>query len=124
MTEDQARVFEALKALLLAHVPPLVVLKDVPGDFQVTGPKPVVIDKRKMDSVWFAGIKANKGDITLHYLPIYGDPSLGERLNPKFMKVLKGKACFHMGAFNSELQEATAEALDTGVEAYKSRGWI
>ncbi len=124
MTPEQQAVFDKVKAMLAAHVPPFVVIKDEPGDYQLTGPKPVTFGKRKMDSAWFAGLAANKGGITLHYMPIYGDSTLGSQLSPIFMKTLKGKACFHLGKFGPELERATEEAIRVGVEAYRSRDWV
>ena len=117
-------VFDQLRTMLARLAPPMVVLKDEPGDYQLTSSKPVVIGKRKMESVWFAGLKATKSGLTLHFLPVYCDPTLGEKLPPVFMKTLKGKACFHYGKLSPELAKATEEALALGMEAYRSRGWL
>lgn len=123
MTDEQQAVFDRARALLSNYAPPMVVLKDEPGDYQLTGPKPAVIGKRKMDSVWFAGLKATKSDVTLHFLPVYGDPKLAEKLPALFMKALKGQACFHLGQFGPELSAATEAALEIGAAAYRDRGW-
>ena len=124
MTDEQHVVFDQARTMLRKFTPPMVVLKDEAGDFQVTTAKPAVIGERKMDSVWFAGLKATKSDVTLHFLPVYIDPKLGEQLPPLFMKTLKGKACFHLGKFSPELSLATEEALTLGLEFYRARGWL
>jgi hypothetical protein len=124
MTDDQQAVFDRARAILAKFSPPLVVLKDAPGDYQLTTDKPAVVGTRKMDSVWFAGLAATKNGVTLHFLPIYGDPSLGEKLPKDFMKVLKGKACFHVGKLNPELSTSVEEALEVGLQAYRDRGWL
>jgi hypothetical protein len=124
MTVDQESVFEKARAMLSRCVPPFVVIKDEPGDYQLTSPKPVTIGKRKLDSVWFAGLTTTKTGVTLHFMPVYGDPKMAGKLSPVFMKTLKGKACFHLGNFPAELAAATEAALELGVEAYRARGWL
>lgn len=124
MTDEQRVVFDQVRTMLSQLTPPMVVLKDEPGDYQLTASKPVVIGKRKMDSVWFAGLKATKSGVTLHFMPVYCDPTLGEKLPPVFMKTLEGKACFHLGKFSPELSSATEEALTLGLESYRARGWL
>ncbi len=124
MSDEQQVVYEQLKEMLSSLVPPLAVLKDVPGDFQITATKHVVIDKRKMAGVWFAGLKMNKAAVTLHFLPVYGDPKLSEKLPPAFMQTLKGKACFHFAKISPELEVDVKEALEIGLAAYKSRDWL
>ena len=110
--------------MLARHAPPLVVIKDEPGDYQLTTDKPVVIGKRKMDSVWFAGLTATKSGITLRFMPAYCNPEFSAKLSPMFMKTLKGKACFHIGKFPPEFASATEGALKLGVDAYRNRGWL
>jgi|SRR5579863_6699542 len=124
MTDDQAAVFEQVRAILRRHVPPFVVIKDEPGKYELTSPKPATIGARKLDSVWFAGLSATKSGVTLHFMPVYGDPGIAEKLSPVFMRTLKGKACFHLGNFPPELAEATEQALEFGLEAYRARGWL
>ena len=124
MTEEQTAVFNQLRAMLSKHVPPLVVIKDEPEAFHLTGTKPAVIWGRKRDSVWFAGLAVTKKGITLHFMPVYGNAELGEELPAVFMKTLKGQACFHVGNLTPELADATEEAIAIGIEAYRTREWL
>ena len=124
MTDEQQIAFDNVRTMLKRHMPPLVAAKDLPSEYHVSVGKPVVVNNRKMNPMWFGVVKANKVSVTLHYMPVYWDPSLAERLSPVFMKTLKGQACFQVDKGGPELMAAIEEAISIGIEAWQSNGWL
>lgn len=62
--------------------------------------------------------------VGFYYMPIYCNPALAGSLSPALMKLLKGKACFHVKSLDKDLEKDIKEALDKGFKDYKSRGWV
>jgi hypothetical protein len=124
MTDEQQIAFDQVRAMLQKHMPPLVAVKDIAGEYHVSVGKPVVVNNRKMDPMWFGVVKANKVSVTLHYMPVYWDPSLAEQLPPVFMKTLKGQACFQVDKGGPELMAAVEDAIGIGIKAFQSRDWL
>ncbi len=49
---------------------------------------------------------------------------LQEIFHPNLLKLLKGKACFHIKKDDADLLEQIKDALEAGFDLYKKRGWI
>ena len=96
MPTDVEVLWAPLKAVLLTQVPPLRVAKDEPGTFEVSGSKPVVQGKQKVEGHYFASLVPKPKDVRLYFFPIYTHADEFESLSPNLQKALKGKSCFHI----------------------------
>ena len=83
----------------------------------VTG-KPVVIDGKEREEMWFAAALVQKGYVGFYYM------ATGPKLGPQLMKCLKGKSCFHIKKDDPIIFDQIEEALRLGVELYQTKGWI
>jgi hypothetical protein len=86
--------------------------------------KRVVIDGRKKNAVYFAGIIIQSMYVGFCYLPISTDTALTAVFHPEPLKWLNGKLCVHIRALTDELEQHLAEPLERGFRLYRQRGWI
>lgn len=123
---DLSSVYDELQTICSAFAPPFTAHdKVVKGkrNFILISHQPVVIEGRKKDEMWFAGIVEQKGYIGFYYMPIYCVPKM-KLETPALMKLLKGKACFHIKSLTPELKREIKQALKNGLAAYKKFGWV
>jgi hypothetical protein len=121
---DLQAIFDAIKPLLQAYQPPLVPKRDEAGYFDLWSLKPVVIDGRKKNEVYFAGLIIQKSYVGFYFMPIYAETDLKTVFKPELLKLLKGKSCFHVKKLDAELLRQIAAALKIGFELYQERGWV
>ena len=83
-----------------------VILENLPADYRETVtsgtivyevPLEVYPDTYNGQALWYAALGAGKAKLSLHLLPVYGDPALAARLREGFAaagkKLDMGKAC-------------------------------
>jgi hypothetical protein len=121
---DLQAIFDAIKPLLQAYQPPLVPKRDEAGYFDLWSLKPMVIDGRKKNEVYFAGLIIQKSYVGFYFMPIYAETDLKTVFKPELLKLLKGKSCFHVKKLDAELLRQIAAALKIGFELYQERGWV
>lgn len=120
-------VFDELKAILMSHA---VGLAERTGkvknkrDYQLNSEKPVVIDGRKRDEMYFAGLIQQKDSVGFYFFPVYCCDELKARLSPELLKHLDGRACFHFKRLTPALKKDIQAALKIGLKAYRERKWI
>jgi len=119
-------IFEALKSLMLPYIKGSIEMQGGKnGQMILLSRKPVTIEGRKRDELWFAGILVQKGYVGFYFMPIYAlEAEVGKQIQPEFMKLLKGKACFHIKKNEASTYEQVKKALKIGYDSYKKRGWI
>jgi hypothetical protein len=78
----------------------------------------------KKQRMCFAGLMDHKSHVGFYFMPVYADPSLKKKLAPEFVKLLKGKSCFHIKKTSPELMKQANEALKIGLEHYRKNGWV
>lgn len=118
-------IFEAIKKLMLPYKKGS--LKMIGGDggmLSLISEKPVEIDGRKKDELWFAGILVQKGYVGFYYMPVYAAPEIKKVFKPELLKLLKGKSCFHIKKHDPVILEQIRESLQVGYMLYKERGWL
>ncbi len=116
-------LFKSLKDLLLPYVDKgFTVVSDDETNFILSSVRPLVIEGRKFDQIYLAGVRNGKTSTVLHYFPIYGNPKMA--LDPALLKLLKGKTCFHFKKLDDTLSKAVSEALEMGYQAYKRNDWV
>lgn len=94
------------------------------GQAILVSEKPVVIDGRKKDELWFAGALIQKGYVGFYYMPIYVNKKLKDIFKPELLKCLKGKSCFHIKKNDPLIMDQIKESLKIGYNCYKDFGWI
>jgi hypothetical protein len=118
-------VFDEIKKLMLPYAKDSLVLKGgTDGQIALITNKPVVIQGRKRDELWFVSMLIQKGYVGFYYMPVYMNEPVRRQLKPELLKTLKGKACFHIKNTNPPLLAQIEEALRIGYDAYKKMGWI
>ena len=120
-------VFDDLKALLARYAPSFTVREGAvknKRDYHLIVQKPLVIDGRRKDEIWFASVIQQKHNVGFYFMPLYCAPDAASKLSPELMKHLDGKCCFHMKSLTPELKKDIAAALKLGLAAYKKRNWL
>ena len=125
-TAELSEIFDRLEALLASHVPPFTVRAGVRGkrDYQLWSERPVEIDGRKRDEVYFAGLIAQKGYVGFYFMPVYAHSDRTQLFAPELLALLKGKSCFHVKRLDDGLERHVEDALAKGVALYRERGWV
>lgn len=118
-------IFENIKQMLLPYRKgSLELVGGHGGMLCLVSQQPVVIEGRKRDELWFAGILVQKGYVGFYYMPVYANPEMKKVFKPELLKCLKGKSCFHIKKNDPVLMEQIKESLKIGYEMYKDRGWL
>jgi hypothetical protein len=118
-------LFDKIKKLAAPYAKGhLIVRGDSPGQYSIWSDKTIEVAGRKRDDIGFMGLLIQKGYVGFYFLPVYTDPSLGKKLAPELMKCLKGKSCFHIKKDDPELLKHIKDALKTGYDDFKKKGWV
>jgi len=104
----------------------IVAHMDIEGKYDLWSHKPgMVIMGKARPEINFATIIIQSGYVGFYYMPIYTqNPALVAKMPPALMKVLKGKACFHLKTMDDALLKDIATAMKVGYDAYKKMGWV
>lgn len=86
--------------------------------------KEMVIDGRKRNDIYFAGVVIRKDYVGFYYMPVYTSPEMKEIFHPSLLKLLKGKSCFHIKKLDDMLIKQISDALAAGFKLYKQNEWI
>jgi hypothetical protein len=124
---DLAEIFDRLEACLVRYVPPFAARTGgVAGkrDYQLWSERPVEIDGRKREEVYFAGLIAQKGYVGFYFMPVYTDVDRKRAFAPELLALLKGKSCFHVKRLDASLEGHVEDALARGLALYRERGWV
>jgi len=132
---DLDQIYEACKALIVPYVRGATsgeagravfdVTKETPSDYYIASKGNFEVPPgRKTKEIGFAGVAKRKDSIAFHFVPVYMDPPLGEKLSPVLMKRSSGKGCFQFKTWDEELAAAVADALEKGLDCYEERGWV
>jgi hypothetical protein len=123
--EELVTIWQNIKKLMEPYVKgDMKPLGDKPGQYTLINHKPVEIEGRKRDELWFAAVLVQKGYVGFYFMPVYGNSKLTDVFKPELLKCLKGKACFHIKKDDPQLYGQIKEALKLGYASYKNRGWV
>lgn len=118
-------IFESIKQMMLPYEKKkLKMIGGHGGMLCLISQKTVVIEGRKKDEVWFAGILVQKGYVGFYYMPVYAAPDIKKVFKPELLKCLKGKSCFHIKKEDPVIMDQIKESLKIGYEMFKERGWV
>jgi len=121
-----SQVYDELLSILSEFSPPFTARDKAvraKRNYILVSEKQVVVDGRKKDEIWFAGIIEQKGYIGFYYMPIYCTPK-SAKPGAALMRLLKGKSCFYVKLLTPELRAEIKAALRTGLTAYRKVGWV
>jgi len=124
MQKDLIKIYNRLKKILKKYENPLVAKFDLDSKYDLWSIKDVVIAGKKKKEVFFTSIIIQSKYVGFYYMPTYTDIQLKKTFNPEFLKLLKGKSCFHIKVLNKSLEQQIDEALKIGHALYRKRGWI
>lgn len=123
-------VYFEIEGLLKRHAPPFR-FQDLgvrnKKSAHITVPRPVAIPGAyggKPVLRPLAAVILQKGYVGFYFMCIYGNDEVRKQLSPAFLKLLKGKSCFHVKKLDDGLRKDIARALESGTKAYKERGWL
>ena len=118
-------IFDQIKKLISAYAKGhLMESGNQPGGYSLLSDKTVEVAGRQRNDLFFAAALVQKGYVGFYFMPVYTDPSLKNQLHPDLVKCLKGKSCFHIKKNDPALMQHIKDALKTGYEDYKAKGWI
>lgn len=113
-------VFERLKGILALHAEDMEVVTDVPGNYYVNTAKP----DEKGKPVFFGMVKAGKGGISYHLMPVYCHPELLDGISEALHSRMQGKSCFQFSQEDDGLFGELATLTQRGLERYDADGKI
>jgi len=122
--DERQEIFEKLKNILSAQVPPLTVSQDLPGRFELISKKAVVINGVKKPFVYFGSVIIQGSYVGLYLMHVYARPDLLTSTGPALLKTLKGKACFHIRKLDSQLEKEISLAVKDGIACYRKLAFI
>lgn len=123
--EDLLDIFKAVKAEIAPYERGTITARvDTDGKYDLWSEKELTdpLGKRRTEMA-FAALIIQSGYVGFYFMPVYSSDAMKEAIHPDLLKLLKGKACFHIKTVTPELLTHIADALSKGYSGYKERGW-
>lgn len=73
---------------------------------------------------YICGLIEQKDYIGFYSMPIYSHPQLNKLIDKDFLKLLKGKSCFHVKKVDDLVLKNIKTIIKEGVRIYKKEKWI
>jgi len=128
LTQEQLlEIFNALKKEMKPYEKGNIKARiDIEGKYDLWSERPgVLVNNKARNEISFAAIILQSNYVGFYYMPIYTNcESMRSKLSPGLLKLLKGKACFHIKAVDKELLKDIKEAMKIGYEQFKKNGWV
>jgi hypothetical protein len=127
LTQNQLlEIFNALKQEMKPYEHGYIKARmDIEGRYELVSVKAgIVVMSKPHAGMDFATIIIQSSYVGFYYMPIYGNAAIRTKLSEPFLKLLKGKACFHIKAANDEVLRDVRQAMKAGFECYEKMGWV
>ena len=124
MKEPFEPIFARLKSVLGSYSPPMKAVSDSAKRYDLYTTKEVEMFGRKYPSLYFAGIKLQKGSVGFYYFPLYMYPEMLADIPPELKKLLKGKTCFHIKKYDEEIFRQVEKVMKEGLKCYTKKNFI
>jgi len=124
--EQLQEIFNALKKEMKPYEKGHIkACADTAGKYDLWSQKPgIVILGKPRPALGFVTIALQSTYVGFYYMPIYCNyEAMSGKLSPDLLKLLKGKACFHIKTTDKELMKQVGVAMKVGYEGYKKNGW-
>jgi hypothetical protein len=107
--------FKTLRALLKPYEPQFVVIADEPGRYYLATK---TWKTRSGSAIWFGGVEIMRNYVSLHLMPVYGNPALLKGASPSLLKRKQGKSCFNFTRIDPAHVEELAAITKRGVAGF------
>lgn len=127
LTQQQLlEIFNALKAEIKPYEKGTIKANlDIEGRYELWSKKDISYLGKTRKEFAFVAINLQSNYVGFHYMPAYTNPEgIKPKLPPVLLKLLKGKACFHITQINAEIINSIKEALQIGYDEYKKNDWV
>lgn len=124
MQDNLIEIYQRLKGMMKKYEESMTATFDLDSRYELWSLKDLVIEGRKRKEVFFAGLIIQRGYVGFYFMPVYADNDIKSLFKPELLKLLKGKSCFHIKKLDEALEKQIEEALETGYQLYKERGWL
>ena len=114
-----AEIFAALRGVMASVEKELRVQEDSPKNYSLVTKSL----SHRGGPMWFGAV-VSKSYVSLHFMPIYFNAPMLERLSPELRKRMQGKSCFNFKKMDEGLFAELRGLMKDGVEAYRKRGWL
>ena len=122
--DERLKIFHKLKNILLDYVPPMLVVADDAGKFELVTNKEITVRGAIRKNLCFASLIVQSSYVGLYLMHVYARPENIKQLGPELRKALKGKSCFHIPKLDENLCAQIRSALDHGLICYQKMGFI
>ena len=101
-------VFDQLQEILARHAK---LFTELTGqvknkrDYHLIVNRPMVIDGREKDGLYFASLIQQKDAVGFYFMPIYCCAEVKAELSPELLRHLDGKSCFHPQSADTAVEE-------------------
>ncbi len=118
-------IFEAIKKLLLPYAKGAMKVRGgTGGQMVLINEKPVEIDGKLRQELWFAAVLVQKGYVGFYFMPVHDAAEKKAIFKPELLKCLKGKSCFHIKKSDPVILQQIEESLAKGYRNHKEKGWL
>lgn len=124
METNLQQIFFRIKDLMKRYEPPFTPKMNYDSKYDLWSFKKMEAYGRKRKEMYFAGLIIQSSYVGFYYMPVYGEEKLKEVFHPDFLKLLKGKSCFHIKKLDDQTLQWIDEALEIGFKLYQERGWV
>lgn len=122
--ESLRNIYEQVSLRIKAYVPPMSVFVEETSRLDVYSDRPVDIDGRKRNNVFFASVILYPTYVGFYYMPVYAKPEIAALFSQELLALLKGKSCFHLKKETPNLYSDIEQALAQGFDLYRQKGWV
>ena len=120
---DKEALFSRLVKLLSVYAPKMDVRHNNERAYDLYGTKPVEINNKVQDGIYFASAIIRANYVGFYFFPIYTHPDEYADIPPEIRKCLKGKSCFYIKKDDDQLFGQVEAMLAQGFKHYQSIGW-
>ncbi|HEY9166272.1 MAG TPA: hypothetical protein VIS48_08940 [Candidatus Kryptonia bacterium] len=92
--------------------------------YELWSNKQVLVEGRRHDELYFAGIKIQSSFVGSYFMPICSDTSVRDKLGKNILSKLKRKSCFHIKEIDRSTILQIKTALEVGFRSYQKSGWV
>ncbi len=121
---DPGSIVARLKPVFGVVAKRLVIKTDRPDLYTLASGVASPFPQHKGRPLEFACIRVGKAYVSLHLLPVYMNPALGEGISPELKKRMQGKACFN---FKDDPEPALVAELkriaEAGLKQWAEKKW-
>ena len=114
-TDDFARVFRRLKAILKPYARQLQVVTDTEREFYLDT-RHVMKNKKRL---FFGAVRIGKSYVSFQLMPVYVFPDLLNGISPRLRLRMQGKSCFNFKAIEPWQVKELGRLSKRGFDRFK-----